>query len=205
VPVVVLAELHRALATAAALQEGGLDVMEITLRTPAGLASIRAVSSTCPDILVGAGTVVTEEQGKACVEAGARFIVSPGFNCRLVEWCVNNHIPIIPGCVTPTEIMQALERGVRIVKFFPAQVFGGLPAMKALAAPFGEVKFIPTGGVNAHNLCDYIRAPFIHAVGGSWLCDQGDIRAGNFEQIRSLSAEAVQIVQSCRTGSRRQE
>ncbi|RPI32151.1 MAG: bifunctional 4-hydroxy-2-oxoglutarate aldolase/2-dehydro-3-deoxy-phosphogluconate aldolase [Chloroflexota bacterium] len=202
VPVVVIDEKKNAHPTAQALLEGGVDVMEITLRTKAGLDSIQAVASACPDMLVGAGTVVTLDQCKACVDAGAQFIVSPGFNRTLVEWCIQNQVATTPGCVTPTEIMQALELGIRIIKFFPANVFGGLPAMKALAAPFGDVKFIPTGGINGQNLAEYVAAPFVYAAGGSWLCDKADIASNNFEKIRSLCIEAVQVVHHCRKNSR---
>ena len=196
VPVVVIDELKDALPTAGAMLRGGVDVMEITLRTKAGLDSIRAVAADCPDILVGAGTVLTLDQCKACVDAGAKFIVSPGLNRALVAWCIENGVAVTPGCVTPTEITQALELGINVVKFFPANVYGGLPAMKALAAPFGSVKFIPTGGVNAQNLPEYAAAPFVHAVGGSWVCDKSDIAANNFDKITALCAEAVQLILS---------
>lgn len=205
VPVVVIGEITNASPAAEALLRGGIDVMEITLRTKAGLDSIRAVSTSCPDMLVGAGTVITLDQCKACVDAGAKFIVSPGFNPALVEWCLQNGVAVTPGCVTPTEITLALEFGVKIVKFFPANVFGGLPAMKALSAPFGEVKFIPTGGVHGQNLFEYIAAPFVHAAGGSWLCDKADIAARDFDKITALSAEASRIVQSCHRDDGRQE
>ena len=193
VPVVVIEDVKNAIPTAEALLKGGMDVMEITLRTKAGLDSIRTVAANCPDVLVGAGTVLTLDQCKACVEAGAKFIVSPGFDRALVKWCVENGVAVTPGCVTPTEITEALELGIKVVKFFPANVYGGLPAMKALAAPFGNVKFIPTGGANAQNLSEFIAAPFVHAVGGSWLCDKGDIASNNFDRITALCAEAIQI------------
>ncbi|MBA4420449.1 MAG: 2-dehydro-3-deoxyphosphogluconate aldolase [Anaerolinea sp.] len=194
VPVVILDEIKYAIHTASAMRKGGVDVMEIALRTKAGLDSIKAVSKDCADVLLGAGTVLNLEQCKACVDAGAQFIVSPGFNRELVSWCVKNNVAIIPGCVTPTEIMKALDLGVEVIKFFPANVFGGLSAMKALAAPFGSVKFIPTGGVNALNLSEFAAASFVHAVGGSWVCDKSDIAASNFEKITSLCVEAVQII-----------
>ncbi len=193
VPVVVIEDVKNAVPAAEALLKGGVDVMEITLRTKAGLDSIKAVAANCPDVLVGAGTVLTLDQCKACVQAGAKFIVSPGFNRPLVTWCVENDVTVTPGVVTPTEITQALELGIKVVKFFPANVYGGLPALKALAAPFGEVKFIPTGGVNAQNLSEFVAAPFVHSVGGSWLCDKGDIAANNWTKITALCAEAVQI------------
>ena len=194
VPVVVLDKVSEALPTAEALLAGGVDVMEITLRTEAGLEAIKEVAEKCPQMCVGAGTVITLEQCKAAVEAGAKFIVSPGFNPQVVAWCMSHDIAITPGCVTPTEIMGAMELGVKVFKFFPANVYGGLTAMKALAGPFVGVQFIPTGGVSASNLGEYCVAPFIHAVGGTWFCAKSDIAAGDFQQITALSAEARKIV-----------
>lgn len=191
VPVVVLDDVYHAIPTAKALLAGGIDVMEITLRTAAAMDSIKLVSEQCPEMLVGAGTVVNVDQAKAVVEAGAKFIVSPGFDAELVQWCRNHDISVTPGCVTPTEIMAALKLGVNVVKFFPANVYGGLNAMKNLSAPFGNVKFIPTGGVNGQNIGEYAAAPFIHTVGGSWVCTKNDIAAGNFDRITMLCKEAV--------------
>lgn len=190
VPVVVLEHAKDAVPTAKAMAAGGIDVMEITFRTAAAADSIRAVSENCPEMLVGAGTVITLEQCKKAVESGAKFIVAPGFDEEVVRWCVENNVPVTPGCVTPTEIMAAMKLGLKVVKFFPAGVYGGLSAMKALSGPFGGIKFIPTGGVNAQNLAEYISAPFIHAVGGSWVCPKADISAGNFEKITALCREA---------------
>lgn len=194
VPVVVLDQAADAVPTAKAMLKGGIDVMEITFRTAAARDSIAAVAAECPEMLVGAGTVITLEQCKTAVAAGAKFIVSPGFDPEVVAWCVENNVPVTPGCVTPTEITAALKLGLKVVKFFPANVYGGLNAMKALSAPFGGVKFIPTGGVNAQNLAEYISAPFIHAVGGSWVCPKADIAAGNWEKITGLCAEARKAV-----------
>ena len=190
VPVVVLDKVEDAVPTAKAMMAGGIDVMEITFRTAAAPESIKAVAEQCPDMFVGAGTIITLEQCKKAVEMGAKFIVAPGFNREVVAWCVENNVPVTPGCVTPTEIMAAMELGLKVVKFFPANVYGGLTAMKSLAAPFGGIKFIPTGGVNAQNLGEYISAPFIHAVGGSWVCPKADIAAGNWEKITKLCLEA---------------
>lgn len=192
VPVVVIEDAQHVLPTADALIKGGIGVMEITLRTKAGLASIEKAAAERPDMLVGAGTVLTLEQCKVCVQAGAKFIVSPGFDYNMVKWCVDNGVAVTPGCVTPTEVMQALSLGVDVLKFFPANVYGGLSAMKALSGPFGSVKFIPTGGVNGDNIGEYAAAPFIHAVGGSWLCAKADIAAGNFDKITQLCKTAVQ-------------
>ncbi len=190
VPVVVIENEKDAVPTANAMVAGGVDVMEITFRTAAAPDAIRAVAENCPDMLVGAGTIITLEQCKKAVENGAKFIVSPGFNQEVVAWCVANDIAVCPGCVTPTEIMAAMMEGLKVVKFFPANVYGGLNAMKNLSAPFGGIKFIPTGGVNAQNIGEYITAPFVYAVGGSWVCPKADITAGNFEKITALCAEA---------------
>ena len=198
VPVVVLDNAKDAVPAARALLAGGVDVMEITFRTAAAADAIRAVSEGCPEMLVGAGTVVTLDQCRQALECGAKFIVSPGFDSEVVGWCAERSVPITPGCVTPTEIMAAIRLGVHVVKFFPAGVYGGLKAMKALSAPFGGVKFIPTGGVDAKNLKEYLEAPFVHAVGGSWLCPKKEIAAGNFDAVTALCREASQIVREVR-------
>ncbi len=190
VPVVVIDDAKDAIPTANALLAGGIDVMEITFRTAAAPDSIKAVAQACPDMLVGAGTVLNLDQCKLAVEMGAKFIVSPGFDAEVVAWCVENGIAVCPGCVTPTEIMAAIKLGLKVVKFFPANVYGGLNAMKNLSAPFGGVRFLPTGGVNTANIKEYYSAPFIHAVGGSWVCPKADIAAGNFEKITELCREA---------------
>lgn len=190
VPVVVLDRAEDAVPTAKALLAGGVDVMEITFRTAAAPDAIRAVSAECPEMLVGAGTVITPEQCRQAVDCGARFIVSPGFDEETVRWCVGRDIAVTPGCVTPSEIMAAMKLGLKVLKFFPAGVYGGLSAMKALSGPFGGVRFIPTGGVNTANLGEYIAAPFVHAVGGSWICPKGEIAGGGFGRITELCAEA---------------
>lgn len=190
VPVVVLEDAKDAVATAEALLAGGVDVMEITFRTAAAADSIRAVAEQCPDMLVGAGTVITLEQCRQAVECGAKFIVAPGFDEEVVRWCVEHQVPVTPGCVTPTEIMAAMKLGLRVVKFFPAGVYGGLSAMKALSGPFGGIRFIPTGGVNGQNIGEFLAAPFVHAVGGSWVCPKAEISAGNFEKITELCRQA---------------
>ena len=190
VPVVVLEDAKDAVPTAKAMLAGGIDVMEITFRTAAAADSIKAVAQECPDMVVGAGTVINLEQCKLAVECGAKFIVSPGYDEETVAWCCDNGIPVTPGCVTPTEIMMALKHGLKVLKFFPANVYGGLSAIKSLAGPFGGVKFIPTGGVNVQNLAEFISSPYIHAVGGSWICPKADIAAGNFDKITALCKEA---------------
>ena len=190
VPVVVLEKVEDAIPTAKAMAAGGVDTMEITFRTACAPEAIKAVAENCPDVLVGAGTIVNLEQCKLAVEMGAKFIVSPGFSDEVVGWCVENGIPVAPGCVTPTEIMAALKHGLKMVKFFPANVYGGLNAMKNLSAPFVGLKFLPTGGVSNANIKEFIDTPFIHAVGGSWVCPKADINAGNWEKITNLCIEA---------------
>jgi len=190
VPVVVLEEAKDAVPTAKAMLAGGVDVMEITFRTAAAADSIKAVADSCPDMLVGAGTVLNLTQCKLAVEMGAKFIVSPGFDAEVVDWCIANQIPVTPGCVTPTEITAAVNRGLKVIKFFPANVYGGLNAMKNLSAPFVGIKFLPTGGVNAANIKEYIDAPFIHAVGGSWVCPKDAVKAGDWDKITALCKEA---------------
>ena len=190
IPAVVIEKVEDAVPTAKALLAGGVDVMEITFRTAAAPEAIKRVSEECPEMLVGAGTVITLEQCKQAVEMGSKFIVAPGFNPEVVRWCIDNDISITPGCVTPSDISAAIDMGLKVVKFFPASVYGGLPAMKALSGPFGQIKFVPTGGVNAQNLAEYMAEPFIHAVGGTWFCAKADISAGNFEKITALCKEA---------------
>ena len=200
-PVVVLDDVKDARPLAKAMAAGGIPIAEVTLRTSAGLPSIEeiaamaenAIPGSSEDVLVGAGSVMNLEQCKAALSVGAKFIVSAGFNPKVVEYCVSNDIAVLPGCVTPTEILMALELGLDTVKFFPANVYGGLKAMKALNGPFPELKFVPTGGINAENLAEYLAAPFIRAVGGSWLCSKADIKAGNFEKIEALCREAALI------------
>ena len=190
VPVVVLDKVEDAIPTAKAMAAGGVDTMEITFRTACAPEAIKAVAENCPEVLVGAGTIINVEQAKLAVEMGAKFIVSPGFSDEVVGWCVENNIPVAPGCVTPTEIMGALKHGLKMVKFFPANVYGGLKALKNLAAPFGNMKFLPTGGVNNSNIKEFIDTSFIHAVGGSWVCPKADISAGNWDKITQLCKEA---------------
>lgn len=191
VPVVVIENADNAVDTADALKAGGIHSMEITLRTEAALDAIKNVAGERPDMLVGAGTVLNLEQAKLSIDAGAKFIVSPGFDEDVVRFCIEKNVAVTPGCVTPTEIMRAVKLGCKVLKFFPANVYGGLSALKALAGPFGGVKFIPTGGVNTENIGQFVNAPFVYAVGGSWVCPKADINAKNFEKITALCKEAV--------------
>ena len=190
VPVVVLDKVEDAVPLAKAMAAGGVDTMEITFRTACAPDAIRAVAENCPDVLVGARTIVNLDQCKKAIEMGAKFIVSPGFSDEIVGYCVANGVAVAPGCVTPTEIMGALKHGLKMVKFFPANVYGGLNALKNLAGPFQGLKFLPTGGVNNGNIKEFIDTPFIHAVGGSWVCPKADVLAGNWEKITQLCIDA---------------
>lgn len=190
VPVVVLEDSKNAVPTANALLKGGIGVMEITYRTAAAADSIHAVSKECPEMVVGAGTVLNLSQAKQAVEMGAHFIVSPGFDQEIVKWCIDNDIPVMPGTVTPSEIMAALKLELKVLKFFPANVYGGLSAMKSLAGPFVGIQFVPTGGVNLENIAEYAQAPYVYAIGGSFVATKADISAGNFDRITDLSIQA---------------
>ena len=194
IPVAVLDDAKDAVPLAAALQAGGIACAEITLRTTAGLDAIAAIAEKEKNVLVGAGSVIDLKQCHAALNAGAKFIVSPGFNREVVRCCLENNIAVLPGCVTPTEIMAALGLGIPTVKFFPSGIYGGLAGMKALSGPFPEVRFVPTGGVNAENLSEYLSAPFIAAVGGSWLCAKTDIASGRFARITELCQEARRTI-----------
>jgi 2-dehydro-3-deoxyphosphogluconate aldolase/(4S)-4-hydroxy-2-oxoglutarate aldolase len=194
VPVVVLTNVEDAVPTAQALLAGGIDVLESTLRTSAGLDSIHRVASNCPEMMVGAGTVLTLEDCIACIDAGARFIVSPGLNEEVVKYCLEHNILPTPGCVTPTEITKAMGYGLDLLKFFPANIYGGIAALKALSGPFPYLKFIPTGGVDQENLAEFISAPNVFAVGGSWVCTKGDIANHEFERISHLAAESRSVM-----------
>lgn len=198
VPVVVLENAKDAEALAKALIEGGLPCAEVTFRTEAADESIRRMSEAYPEMLVGAGTVLTVEQVERAVSAGAKFIVSPGFDPEIVEYCMEKNIPVFPGCIIPSEVAQAVKRGLRVVKFFPAEQFGGVSTIKALAAPYQMVKFMPTGGVNAKNLKEYLSCDRIIACGGSWMVKSDLIRAGEFDKICEMTKEAVALVKEIR-------
>jgi len=197
VPVVVIDDAADAVPAALALKEGGVPIMEITLRTEAGLDAIEAVAKEVPDVMLGAGTVMSLEKAKESVERGANYIVSPGFDMKIVSWCVENDMPIFPGCVTPTEITTAINMGLKVVKFFPANVYGGIKAIKALAGPFPDIKFLPTGGVDLSNLSDFV-VPEVIAIGGGWLCARKDIKEKQFGRITQACADSVAVVRQCR-------
>ena len=182
---------------AKALVEGGLPCAEVTFRTEAAEESIRLMAEQFPDMLVGAGTVLTKEQVDAAA-AGAKFIVSPGFDPEIVDYCLKKEIPVYPGCVSPSEVAQAVKRGLKVVKFFPAEPAGGLPMIKAMAAPYVGLKFMPTGGINAKNLEEYLSCDKIICCGGSWMVKGELVKAGEFDKIRELTAEARKLVDSIR-------
>ena len=194
VPVVVLNDAKDALPLAKALVEGGLACAEVTFRTDAAEESIRLMSEAYPEMLVGAGTVLTIDQVNRAVKAGAKFIVSPGFDPEIVDYCLENNIPVLPGCITPSEVAQAVKRGLKVVKFFPAEQAGGIAKIKAMAAPYVNMKFMPTGGVNAKNLTSYLDFPKIIACGGSWMVPGDLINAGEWDKIEQLTREAVQTM-----------
>lgn len=198
VPVVVLEDAKDALPLAKALTEGGLPCAEVTFRTEAAEESIRLMSKEYPDMLVGAGTVLTTEQIDSAVGAGAKFIVSPGFDPEIVDYCLERDIPVFPGCITPSEVAQAAKRGMKIVKFFPAQQAGGVAMIKAMAAPYTMMRFMPTGGISAKNLGDYLSCDKILCCGGSWMVKSDLIRNGEFGKIRELTKEAVELAASIR-------
>lgn len=198
VPVIVLRDAPQAVPLARALLEGGIGCIEITLRTAAGIEAIRRIAAEVPQMLVGAGTVLSLEQAEAAVEAGARFIVSPGFDDDIVGWCQARSIDVLPGAVTPTEITHARKQGVFVVKFFPADIYGGAAAIKALSGPFADVRFIPTSGVNAETLAAFLSVPAILACGGSWVAPRDLIDAGRYDEITRLAQAAADTVKQVR-------
>ena len=198
IPVVVINDVEDAEPLAQALCEGGLPCAEVTFRTAAAEESIRKMTDIYPDMLIGAGTVLTTEQVDRAVAAGAKFIVSPGFDPEVVDYCILKQIPVFPGCITPSEVAQAVKRGLKVVKFFPAVQFGGVSTIQALTAPYVGLKFMPTGGVNAKNLADYLQCKSIIACGGSWMVKSDLIKAGEFEKIKDMTKEAVSLVNEIR-------
>ena len=198
IPVVVINDVEDAEPLAQALCEGGLPCAEVTFRTAAAEESIRKMTDIYPDMLIGAGTVLTTEQVDRAVAAGAKFIVSPGFDPEVVDYCILKQIPVFPGCITPSEVAQAVKRGLKVVKFFPAVQFGGVSTIQALTAPYVGLKFMPTGGVNAKNLADYLQCKSIIACGGSGMVKSDLIKAGEFEKIKDMTKEAVSLVNEIR-------
>lgn len=196
VPVVKIEQAQDALALGQALRDGGLPLAEITFRTDAAEEAIRILSDKLPEMLVGAGTVLTIDNVRKAVAAGAKFIVAPGFNPKVVDYCLGHNIPIVPGVNSPTDIEMGLDRGLNVLKFFPAEASGGLRLLKALVEPYGGVKFMPTGGINADNVLQYLALKQVVACGGSWMVKTDFISAGRFDEITRLTQEAVELVAS---------
>ena len=198
IPVIKLQDAKNAEPLAQALLEAGLPAAEITFRTDAASASIQTISRKFPHMLTGAGTVLTIDQVKSAFDAGAQFVVSPGFNPTVVDYCVLNNLPIYPGVNNPTGIEMALERGLTILKFFPAEASGGVKMVNAMSAPYGKVKFMATGGINAGNVLSYLESPYIAACGGSWMVKGALIDSGEFDKIKELSGKVVRLIKDWR-------
>lgn len=194
VPVIVIDDPEDAVPLAGALVEGGLPCAEVTFRTAGAAEALRRITEAYPEMLAGAGTVLSPAQAEQARDAGAGFVVSPGFNARVVDACREMRMPVYPGVATPTEIEMALEKGLELVKLFPAEPLGGLPYLKAIAAPYGGVDFMPTGGIGAGNLASYLGFARVAAVGGSWMVSQEWIRSRDFARIRAEVEKAVQAV-----------
>ena len=198
VPVITIDRPQDAVPLARALLNGGIGCAEITFRTASAEEAIQRISGECHEMLVGAGTVLTVQQAEQAMRAGAQYIVAPGFDAAVVDWCQKRGVPVLPGVATPTEINMALARGVKLLKFFPSEEIGGMRMLKALHAPYQEVQFIPTGGIKAHNLAEYLALPNVVACGGSWMATGSMISEGKFDEITRLSREARAIVQRAR-------
>ena len=198
VPVIAISDVEKAVSLARALLAGGIPCAEVTFRTAEGEDCIRRIAAEVPEVLVGAGTVLSTGQAERAIKAGAKFAVSPGFNPKVVGYCVENGMLIVPGCSNPSDMEAAMEFGLDTVKFFPAEQAGGLAYIKACAAPYPGLRFIPTGGINARNIGTYIAFNKIAACGGSWMVTKALIDSSNFNEITRLCKEAVQIVQEIR-------
>ncbi len=197
-PVIKLESPRDALALGKALVEGGLYAAEVTFRTKAAAESIALLKKEFPALTTGAGTVLTIEQAEAAIASGASYIVSPGFNPKIVDFCLSKGMPVIPGINSPSQIEQGLERGLQLLKFFPAEASGGVKMLKALHGPYGDVSFVPTGGIDVSNVESYLQLSYVAAIGGSWMVKEDLIASGNYAKITALSAEAVAIVQRIR-------
>jgi len=198
VPVVKINHVENAAGMAKALLKGGLSVVEITFRSDAAENAIREITKNVPDVCICAGTVLSVETAKRAVDAGAKAIVSPGTNPEVVEWCVKNDIPVIPGCATPSEIEHCIGFGLQVVKLFPAETIGGVKMLKALSGPYQDVLFMPTGGISPQNVKDYLALKNVLACGGSWIANEALIDSGDFIQITRLAEESVKMFHEVR-------
>lgn len=198
VPLVQADDPNVAVATAKALAAGGLSVIEVVLRTPNALDCLEALCAANDGLIVGAGTVLSAQQASECLDRGAEFLVSPGLDDDSVRLSNDRNIPIFPGVMTPSEVMRARNLGLNVVKFFPASIAGGIPALKALSSVFGDMKFMPTGGVTAANLGDFLALPSVLACGGSWLTPAAAIADGNYDEVTRLARAAVELAESIR-------
>jgi 2-dehydro-3-deoxyphosphogluconate aldolase/(4S)-4-hydroxy-2-oxoglutarate aldolase len=196
VPVIVIDDAGKAPDLGRALAAGGLPCAEVTFRTAGAREALARLAGECPDVLAGAGTVLTPAQAKDARDAGARFIVAPGFSPAVVDYCLEHEIPVFPGIATPTEIEAALSRGLKVLKFFPAEPLGGVAYLKAISAPYGSVEFMPTGGVTVQNVASYLAFPRVIACGGSWMAPSDWIAGGDFERITDEVRKAVAAVQT---------
>ncbi|WOJ95426.1 bifunctional 4-hydroxy-2-oxoglutarate aldolase/2-dehydro-3-deoxy-phosphogluconate aldolase [Congregibacter brevis] len=200
VPVLAIENLEHAIPLAQALVQGGIPVLEVTLRTPVGLPAIKAISEAVPDAIVGAGTVVNAADFEAAVEAGSRFVVTPGLTQGILDAAADSEVPLIPGVATVSELMRALDHGIDCLKFFPAEASGGAAALKAFAGPFPKVDFCPTGGIGLHNINDYLALKSVVTVGGSWLTPGAMLAAEDWDGIENLASAAVAHVADFRAG-----
>jgi len=196
VPVIVIDDPNSAPALGRALVEGGLPCAEVTFRTAQAREALARLTSECPEILAGAGTVLTPGQAREALDAGAKFIVAPGFNPGVVDYCLENDVPVFPGIATPSEIEAAMSRDLSVLKFFPAEPLGGVSYLKAISAPYGALEFMPTGGISVHNVGSYLAFPKVIACGGSWMAPSEWIAAGEFGRITEEVKKAVAAVQS---------
>ena len=194
VPVVKIDDVNDTLPLMKALADGGIMSAEITFRTACGPDALALAAKSCPDMLIGAGTVINKEQAEKAVSLGAAFVVGPGFSKEVAEVCRANDVVYLPGCVTPTEVMAAIAEGLKVVKFFPAENYGGVKTIKALAGPFPQIKFMPTGGISAENIKGYFDSGKVIACGGSWMVKDSLIKAKEFDKITALSIEAMEVV-----------
>jgi 2-dehydro-3-deoxyphosphogluconate aldolase/(4S)-4-hydroxy-2-oxoglutarate aldolase len=199
IPVISISSPENAPIIGQALLEAGLPCAEVTFRSDAAEDAIRVLAESCPEILVGAGTVLSIDQAERAIRAGARFIVSPGFDKAIVSWCIERDIVITPGVATPTEIIMALDCGLNVLKYFPAEAFGGIKTLKAISSPYKSVKFIPTGGINIENLADYLRLPAVLACGGSWIVAHTLIKGGRYSEITRRTLAALKVVRQVRS------